>query len=152
MILVLATGVGCGQKAEGPDLTGGVELRLAHRGQGNALATFDLAQDGTLTYSGGADARNDLPTWSGQLTAEQAASVVELARAAGWFESAPERGDKKDPTRWEVELSAPGVDREFVAFGDRAEIRAVYDRLEQLARARFDAYLQTLPKPGEQRK
>ena len=149
---LIAGGCGGTSDNDGEDITGGISLELGVRKDENSFSLYSLQKDGTLTFAGGNDARSRHPSWTGAITAEQANEVTALVREAGWLDREPAKGNSKDSIKWEVKLQGPKGKRSFTAYGDRPEFRAVADELDELARARFEEYLKTMPKPGPQPK
>ncbi len=140
---------GCGPDKSGPDITGGVEISL-HRREGNALAYYDLEPDGTLSYAGGREALAGNTTWTGTLTREQADSVLGLVRKAGLFDRPPESGPKGEPI-WIVKLKWPQGKQSFKAYGLQPSLVPIFERFDELAKARFVDQLDALPRPGDKR-
>lgn len=148
--LLAAIVSGCASKPKGPDVTGGMELWLLRR-EGNSVAQYTLERDGTFMFAGGADARDERTSWTTTLSAEQVEPLVTAIEQTGWLEREPE-GDRSDRSIvWEVHVSDSEHKRKFKAYGNRPEAQALYERLDAIARTRFDDYLETFPRPGPQK-
>lgn len=137
------------------DLTGGVSLQMFIKAPGNSFTLYQVETDGTLSFGGGTDAANGKTSWTGILTDDERRQLLGLIDRSGWWigEPALSVGGDEPKRTIEIKLAGPRGRRSFklVDAVPGADVLAVEELLAQAARRRNENFLNTLPKPGEQR-
>ena len=126
--------------------TGGLALELRLRGEGNLAALYRVEPDGTIGFGGGADARNRRTTWTGTMTPGEIAELRELLEKHGWFEGGPASTGDPPQRVCHIKLTWPQGRRHYKVKGASADVTAVYELLDRVARRRLDPVLEMLPK------
>ncbi len=127
-----------------------ISMEMFIENPGDSYAVYRVDEDGVLSFAGGVDAHDRKYTWSGPMTSEEIDRLHALLDEHRWFESGPKSSGTPPGRRYEIELSKPGVVRDFAVLGDGPSISPIFDLLETAARRRHEQFMQTLPKPGQQ--
>jgi hypothetical protein len=130
--------------------TGGIALDVLVRKEGGANELFVVDRDGTFKWAGGFDAVNGRPTWTGQITRQEADDLLAAMRSNGWLDG---RLRVDAPAKWpvyEIKVRAPGDSYSSEIRGESAQVPPVLAVLDRIAQHRNDAYLDMFPKAGLQ--
>jgi hypothetical protein len=136
--------------AESP--THGIALTMLVRNEGSANQLFIVEPDGAIQWGGGFDAVDGNPSWTGTLSGKEADELVSVMRTHGWLDGHL-RADA--PAKWpiyEIKVRTPEGSHSSDFKGSCAQVTPVLAVLERIADRRNDAYLNTFPEPGRQRR
>jgi hypothetical protein len=137
--------------ADGPDITGGLSLRMMIARPGDSFALYEVRTDGTLLYGGGRDALNDHFTWTGPLTAEEIAELNRLVDEHGWFERDIASESDAEGIKTMITVRRAGAKRAFTVRGVSPRVEPVEALMRSAAQRRHDEFIRTLPQPGQRR-
>ena len=153
LTLVLLHTVGCGTSSSlrGVDAsrTNGWTIQLQRISGDGSSVWYELLEDGTLRYAGGLAALQQQPSWSGEMTDEEIADVMQLLERLDWMDEAPVSSDEPADLHRRIILSGPPGRRRFTLRGADAEAAELESILEQAARRRNDPFLERLPKASQ---
>jgi len=153
IVLVLAlAGCAAPKTPDRPDLTGGRTLEVFVAREAGAYEIYHVDKAGTLQFGGGMDAYAGSYTWSGPLTADEIDRVFEIVEVNRWnvADSVPKG---KELPLYRIEYRGPERRRSFrlLITGDKAGTGEMHALLAAAAGRRNEAFLDTLPRAGEQR-
>ncbi len=142
------TGCAAGGSPDSP--TGGIALEMIVRGEANLAALYRVDRDGSISFGGGVDARNDRVTWTGSMTAAEIDELRRLLEEYGWFERVPVSTGEPPQRRYRIWLRWPGGRKRYKVRGSSPDITPIHDHLERVARRRLggDPVIQALPRPS----
>ena len=146
LLLAALLTAGCAA-ARGP-VSNGVSLEMEFRRGDDSIALFRVRPDDTIAYGGGRDAIQGRTTWSGPLTAEEAAELRTLLDDRGWFSPVPALTDAAADVAYRVSLAGPGGTARFSLDGESEAVVPVRGLLETAAARRLDPVLVRLPRPS----
>ena len=116
---------------------------------------YVLDEEGTLSGSGGLDARNEKVDWTMALTPQDIARLDAAIRSAGWLqgEARGEPARASGPRVLAVSVRGPGANQAFTieANGDAygPETSAVMKILVEFSSRRYSGKLNELPQAGD---
>ncbi len=144
-----SAGVGhSADNASSKQRTGGMSLDFSVKGPAGERARYVLAEDGTLSFSGGRDVVLEKVSWSGDLTNDEIQQVLDAIQSVGWYELEPASLPTEDQYVYTIDLESPQQNANWTITGDSPYVRPVYVALDQVSRKRFDSYLDRLPQPS----
>jgi hypothetical protein len=149
LAFVVLAGLGCGGQLVGGDpgsRTGGWAVELLRRTDDGAAAWYRAQGDGTLEFAGAIAALERTPTWTGALTDEEIAQLVDLLQRSGWLQQAPPDGEPRSLKR-QFTIVGPQGRKRFTLRGADADADAIESVLDHAARRRNEPALQSLPHP-----
>ncbi len=116
----------------------------------HVTALYRVDQDGALHFGGGLDGRLGKTSWTGQMSAGEIQELRDLLTRHDWFGADPV--STGDPPGWsyDIKLTWPQGRRSFRVIGRSPAVDPIEEFLDRIARRRFDAFLDTLPKPSSE--
>ena len=156
MVMLLLVGMsimGCGKAhwvTPGPvdSPTDGLSMDLFMEGSAQKLVRYRFNGTGQLWFAGGVAVANDKTSWEGRLNRDQGRAIVAAVRKGRWFTNPP-TGDGSESETWTIKAwSRDNLAASFTVYGKAESVQEVYDILNKASTARFDEYLNTMPKPS----
>jgi hypothetical protein len=151
LVLVAAVLAGCvGRPGLDPgSRTQGVELDLWLRGEENLAIYYEVAQEGTIGFGGGADGRQRRISWTGPLTDDEIERLRELLQRDGWYTGDVVATGEPRKREVRIHLCWPGGGKRYKLRGESPDIAPVLDLLEEASRRRLEGTLRELPQPSK---
>ena len=153
LLLVAMAVTGCSKSqwmTAGPvdSPTDGLSVDLFMEGSDQQLVRYRFNGTGTLWFAGGVAVTNDTITWEGRLNSDQGHAIVDAVRKGRWF-TKPPSGDGSESQTWTIKAwSRDDLTASFTVYGKSDSVEEVYGILKQASSARFDEFLDTMPKPS----
>ncbi len=142
----MLNGCASSQRAGGDSI--GIALDLLVE-QDDSIALYRVADDGTISFAGGYDARMRRFTWTDDLTQQEISSLRTILEARIWNDRRRDRGEVREGERRStIMLHAPQRNRIIVHGQQPQEVQDLEELLVEAAARRFEHEIEALPKPG----
>ena len=143
--IVLALAAGCSVTDPVPG-TLGLTLEMQVEDEGNFAVIYRLNPDRTLSFSGGADVRDNETTWAGMMTNEEIETLYGLLHEHHWLDGGPADAEMPSDRVTRIHLRWPGGRLHTTVRGRSADVSPVEAHLSRIANRRLEPYLESLPK------
>lgn len=133
-----------------PNRMDGLFLDITVKKAKDSTAVYSVSQDGVFSFAGGNEAKRGEAEWTTPLDEEQRQRVLAMVQEFGWLEREPAPGAENPEHEYTVAIRRNSMRRTTVVHGDNPDVVKMVEFLDEIARHRFDDFIERLPQPGQQ--
>lgn len=127
----------------------GLFLDIKVEKPGNSIAVYSITQDGTLAFAGGVEAKRGETDWSTELAPEQRQRINDMVNEFGWLRNGPTSVSENREHTYEISVRRRASRMSCEITGDHPQVVAMVKYLDDICMARFDDYLDRLPRASQ---
>jgi hypothetical protein len=132
-----------------PDQMSGLFLEISVEKPPDSFALYSVKKDGTISFGGGKEARQGETTWTDELSDEERVKIVAMVEQFGWLHSGPVSSKTNPEHEYAVSARRGSTRMSVEVTGDNPQVVEMVSYLDQICRRRFDAFIESLPQPGQ---
>ncbi|MEM7228764.1 MAG: hypothetical protein AAF432_08110 [Planctomycetota bacterium] len=144
---------GCASDGRVPPARGDAFMvEMMYRDDGNVIALYRVEEDGTFGFGGGQNALAERMSYTTILSVDDLDTLQLRIDEARWAYEDIESTNEPETRRYDIRYEWPTGWARHKVRGESQRIRPVHDLLIEFSERRLQRDLDTLPKPGIQRR